>query len=73
MKRNMGNLDRFIRALFAFNVLSFYSIGFLSGILAIVLLALAGIFLVTSLFAYCPLYTFFGVRTNKGQELSKGQ
>ena len=73
MKRNMGNLDRIIRALIAFNILFFYSMGFLSGPIAIVLLTLAGIFLVTSLFAFCPLYKFFGIHTNKGKKFSKRQ
>jgi hypothetical protein len=67
MKKNMGNLDRIVRALIALNILFFYSRGFLPGSIGIVLLTLAGIFLVTSLFAYCPLYTIFSIHTNKGK------
>lgn len=65
MKKNMGNIDRLIRSILALNIIFFFSRGFISGIAAVILLVLAGAFLVTSLFANCPLYTLLGIHTNK--------
>ena len=61
----MGNLDRFIRTIIALNILFFYSRNLISGTVAIVLMVFAIIFLVTSLLAYCPLYSILGIHTNK--------
>jgi hypothetical protein len=71
MKKNMGSLDRFIRSFIAVNILLFYYKGFISGPVAVVLVILAIIFIVTSLFAYCPLYTWLGIHTNKSQKQLK--
>ena len=40
----------------------------ISGILGIILMVLAGIFILTSLISFCPLYLPFGLSTNKGKE-----
>jgi hypothetical protein len=42
-----------------------YYTGVLSGTLAIILLVLAGVFILTSFISFCPLYYPFGVYTNK--------
>jgi hypothetical protein len=63
MKRNMGNADRIIRALVAVFIFSLYYSGVLQPTLAIVLLIVGIIFIVTSLFARCPLYYLFGINT----------
>lgn len=65
MKKNMGGADRIIRILIAAVVAYLYYAGIISGTLGIVLLVLAGIFLLTSLVSFCPLYTIFGVKTCK--------
>lgn len=65
MKANMGRADRTIRLLLAAVIAALYSTGTISGIPGIVLLALAGIFVLTSLVRVCPLYLPFGIRTLK--------
>ena len=63
MKKNMGTADRIIRTIIAAIVAALYAFNVISGTLAIVLLALAGIFLLTSLVSFCPLYAPFGIKT----------
>lgn len=60
MKKNMGNIDRIIRVLIAVVVSVLYFMDILTGTLGIVLMAFAGIFVLTSLISFCPLYTLFG-------------
>jgi len=63
MKRNMGNLDRGIRAVVALIFAALIVTGTVSGVLAIVLGAVAAVFLLTSLIGFCPLYAPFGIST----------
>ncbi|HNW57261.1 MAG TPA: DUF2892 domain-containing protein [Bacteroidales bacterium] len=65
MKKNMGTIDRVIRILIAVVVLVLYFAHVISGTLAIILLILAGIFIVTSLIGFCPLYIPLGINTGK--------
>lgn len=65
MKKNMGGLDRIIRILLALIVVALYYFKIVEGTLAYVLLAVAGIFLVTSFVNFCPLYTIFGINSCK--------
>jgi hypothetical protein len=68
MKKNMGTIDKVIRILVAvvFAVLFFTNV--ITGVLGIILLVLAGVFVLTSLISFCPLYWPFGISTNKKQE-----
>lgn len=63
MKKNMGTLDRIIRLIIAAAVAILFFTDVINGAWAIVLLVLAGIFLLTSLIGFCPLYTIFGAST----------
>lgn len=63
MKRNMGNADRVIRLLIAAVIVILYFINILTGTVGLVLLAVAGIFVLTSLVSICPLYSLFGIHT----------
>jgi glucan phosphoethanolaminetransferase (alkaline phosphatase superfamily) len=63
MKRNMGNTDRFIRILVAAVIGILYYTNIISGTVGIVLLVLAGVFVLTSLISFCPLYSLFGFST----------
>lgn len=63
MKKNMGNIDKIIRILIAAIVAALYFMGILTGTLGIVLLLLAGVFVLTSLISFCPLYPIFGINT----------
>lgn len=65
MKKNMGYVDRFIRIILA-GIIVFLSVTQkIHGTLNIVLVVLAIIFLLTSLFGFCPLYLPFKISTNK--------
>lgn len=63
MKINMGVADRVIRLLFALVIIILYLKNVIGGTLAIVFLILAGVFILTSLIGFCPLYKVFGVNT----------
>ncbi len=65
MKKNMGTVDKAIRILVAFAIAILYRMHYISGTVAIILLILAGIFLLTSFISFCPLYTLFGINTEK--------
>lgn len=68
MKKNMGNADRIIRVIIAVIVAALYFTNVITGTLGIVLLALAGVFVLTSLMSFCPLYAPFGLSTCKVKE-----
>ena len=63
MKNNMGSLDRSIRVLAAIAIAILYFSGTITGTLGVVLLIIAGVFLLTSLIGFCPLYTILGLNT----------
>ncbi|MCB0372233.1 MAG: DUF2892 domain-containing protein [Muricauda sp.] len=63
MKKNMGKADKIIRILIAVIIGVLYYTGTISGTLGIVLLVLAGVFVLTSFISFCPLYAPFGIST----------
>jgi hypothetical protein len=63
MKKNMGNTDRVIRLIIAAIIGVLYYTGTISGTLGLVLLVLAGVFVLTSFVSFCPLYAPFGIST----------
>jgi hypothetical protein len=63
MKKNMGSTDKIIRVLIAVVIAILFFTNVISGTLGIVLLVLAGVFVLTSLISFCPLYTLIGVNT----------
>lgn len=65
MKTNLGNIDKAVRILIAVVIAVLYFTHVINGTLAIILLALAGIFILTSLISFCPLYYPFGISTCK--------
>jgi fatty acid desaturase len=65
MQANMGSADRIIRILIAVAIAVLYFLNLISGTVAILLLVLAGVFILTSFMSYCPLYAPFNIRTNK--------
>ncbi|MEO0571023.1 MAG: DUF2892 domain-containing protein [Bacteroidota bacterium] len=65
MKKNMGGLDRIIRFMVAVLVAVLYYSEVMEGTLAYVLLALSGIFVITSFVSFCPLYALVGLNTCK--------
>ena len=67
MTKNMGSLDRLLRVTAAILVGIFYMTGQLSGLTALILGALAVIFVATSAVGSCPLYLPFGLSTRRGE------
>lgn len=65
MKKNMGNADRLIRVIIAAIIATLFLTKVITGTLGIVLLVAAGVFVLTSLISFCPLYTLFGISTCK--------
>ena len=61
----MGTADRLIRSLAALAVGVLYVTGTISGTVAAVLGVFAGIFLLTSLVSWCPMYAPLGVSTRR--------
>ncbi|MBT7190977.1 MAG: DUF2892 domain-containing protein [Anaerolineae bacterium] len=65
MKRNMSNIDRTIRVVVAALFAYLYFGGIVTGALGIVLVVLAGVFLLTSFVSFCPIYSLFKLSTHK--------
>lgn len=61
--KNMGTLDRVIRLIAVAAILGAYGLGLIGGTVALVLGAVAIVFLLTSLTATCPAYMPFGLST----------
>jgi uncharacterized membrane protein len=65
MKKNMGTADRIIRVIIAAIIAGLFFGNVITGTLGIILLVLAGVFLLTSVVSFCPLYAPFGISTCK--------
>jgi len=65
MKANMGTADKLVRILAAILIGVLYFMGQITGTVAIILLAVAVIFIATSFMSFCPLYLPFGISTKK--------
>ena len=63
MKKNMGSTDKTIRLLLAAVFAVLFFTGVVGGLLGYILLALGGIFVLTSLVGFCPLYALVGMST----------
>jgi len=63
MKKNVGNTDKIIRIIFAVVFGILYFTGTVTGVLGYVLLALGGIFVLTSVVGTCPIYSLLGMST----------
>ena len=65
MKKNVGTIDKTVRILIAVVMVVLYFTHVISGVLAIIFLALSAVFVVTSLLSYCPIWQVFGLSTMK--------
>lgn len=63
MKKNVGNADRIIRVILAAVFAVLYFTGIVPGTVGLVLVALGGIFVLTSLISFCPIYAIVGLNT----------
>lgn len=65
MRKNMGIVDRIVRLTIVLFITVLYFTGVIEGTLGVILLIVAGILLLTSLFSFCPLYTLLGINTER--------
>ena len=65
MKKNMGTIDRVARVLIALIIAILFFTNVITGTLGIVLLVVSGVFVLTSIISFCPLYVPFGLNTCK--------
>ena len=65
MIKNMGIIDRFARVIIAGIIAVLFYQDIISGYLGTVLVILGFVFVLTSLFSFCPLYSLFGIKTCK--------
>lgn len=63
MKQNMGSTDKIIRIIVAIIFAALFFTGTVTGTVGYVLLALGGVFVLTSLVSFCPIYAAIGVNT----------
>jgi len=66
MKRNLSNIDRIIRVVLAAVFAYLYFGGILPGMLGLVLFVLGIVFVLTSVFSFCPIYAMLKLSTHKG-------
>ncbi len=71
MKKNMGAADKTIRVLAAIIIAILYFTDTITGWFGAVLGIIAIIFLLTSLFSFCPLYTPLKLNTTKKPHAAK--
>jgi hypothetical protein len=68
MKNNIGTVDKVIRILIALVVAVLYFAHIVSGVLAIVLLAVAAVLFLTAILNFCPIWYALGISTRKIQK-----
>jgi len=65
MIKNMGIIDRFARVIIAGIIAVLFYQDIISGYLGTALVILGFVFVLTSLFSFCPIYSLFGIKTCK--------
>jgi hypothetical protein len=70
MKANVGIYDQGTRVLLAIAIAVLYYFKVVEGTVAQILLIIAGIFVLTSLFGFCPLYKLFHINTTEEKHSS---
>ena len=64
----MGNIDRIARTLIGIFFILGYIAGIIKGTIGTILAIIGGIFVVTSLIGFCPLYKVIGISTCKVEQ-----
>jgi hypothetical protein len=68
MKKNVGNFDKIIRYIIASIICILYLTNVITGTLSIILMVVAALLILTSLFSFCGIYAIFGMSTNKNEK-----
>lgn len=71
MKKNMGSLDKILRIIVAIVFLILYFTNIVTGVLGIIFIIIAAIFIITSFIGTCPLYLPFGISTCRQEKTEK--
>lgn len=64
IKKNLGTADKIVRLVFAVVITILYALDIINGPLAGGLLILSGIFIITVLISFCPIYGTFNFSTS---------
>ena len=64
----MAGMDKSIRLMIALAVVILAYSKVIQGTLALVLMIIAAVLVITSMFSFCPLYLLFGINTLKKKE-----
>lgn len=70
---NIGWLDKLVRYGVSVILISLHLTGKVTGMMGLLILALAGIFLATGIFRFCPIYSVLGLTTCKSTEKARGK
>lgn len=62
---NRGSFDRVIRIVIAVIIAYLFYVDYISGVVGMLLLVVAGFFIGTSLAGFCPLYKMLGITSFK--------
>lgn len=65
MKKNVGTIERVIRALIGIAAIAVYALGLVQGTLGIVAIVVGVVMLFTAAIGWCPPYALFGISTCK--------
>jgi hypothetical protein len=68
MKHNMGKTDRVVRTTIAAGIIYAFITGSVGGPIAAILGLVALMLIVTSVYGYCPPYSWLGIKTCKCEE-----
>jgi hypothetical protein len=65
MEKNVGTVDKGVRLIVALAIIIAYLLGWISGIVGLVLAVGSGMLLSSVMSGHCPLYVKLGVNTNR--------
>ncbi len=65
MTKNIGTVDRAIRAAITILVIVLYYTGHITGYSGMVIRSFAALLIITAFIQYSPVYALFGISTNK--------
>ena len=65
MKKNIGQLDKFVRTIIVLIIATLYFLEMLTGTMGSILMAVATGLLLTSFVNFCPIYQLLGISTRE--------
>jgi hypothetical protein len=68
MKKNLGKLDRIMRVVVSVIIVGMYLKGKTTGTVGLTEVVLAGVFTLTAIVGFCPIYAVLRMNTNEVKE-----